>query len=416
MLSHDRLWGRVSLCVILLCLCIAQIAQAQSDTASISGFVRDPSHATIPNATVVVRNEATGLERRATTNEAGYYIVSNLPPGFYTVTADAQGFKRFEKTQNKLDANIATTVDADMQVGQNTETVTVVAEATGIQSESATLGRVVTTKEIADTPLNGRNPLFLALMKPGVSGGALAQFSFDLTTGGLNINGGRTQDNLITNDGAVAVRTRSNGTSIGTADVDAVQEVQILTSNYSPEYGRSSAGQVRIVTKSGTRDFHGSAYEYFRNSALNANEWQRNRTPGRPDISDQAAPFRYNQFGWNLSGPIFIPGQFNRDRNKLFFLFSQEWTKYRREELQQQKVPTPAMRRGDFSELLGPNQFYSTPKTITDPLTGAPFPGNVIPTNRLSPQGLALLNTYPAAIPGFERRRQQLGDFPAALR
>ena len=158
----------------------------------------------------------------------------------------------------------------------------------------------------------------------GVTGGALAQFSFDLTTGGLNINGGRTQDNLITYDGAVAVRTRSNGTSIGTADVDAVQEVQILTSNYSPEYGRSSPGQVRIVTKSGTRDFHGNAYEYFRNSALNANEWQRNRTPGRPDISDQAAPFRYNQFGWNLNGPMFIPGHFNKDRNKLFFLFSQE--------------------------------------------------------------------------------------------
>ena len=93
MLSHDRFWGRVSLCLILLCLCIAQIAQAQSDTASISGFVRDPSRATIPSATVVIKNEATGLERRATTNESGYYIVSNLPPGFYTVTADAPGFK-----------------------------------------------------------------------------------------------------------------------------------------------------------------------------------------------------------------------------------------------------------------------------------------------------------------------------------
>jgi hypothetical protein len=401
MLSNDRFWGRVSLGLLLLCLCIAQIAQAQSDTASISGFVRDPSRATIPSATVVVKNESTGLERRATTNESGYFIVSNLPPGFYTVTADAPGFKRFEKTQNKLDANISTTVDAEMQVGQNTETVTVVAEATGVQSESATLGRVVTTKEISDTPLNGRNPLFLALLKPGVSGGALAQFSFDLSTGGLNINGGRTQDNLITNDGAVAVRTRSNGTSIGTADVDAVQEVQVLTSNYSPEYGRSSAGQVRIVTKSGTREFHGGAYEYFRNSAMNANEWARNRTPGRPDISGQAAPFRYNQFGWNLSGPLYIPKKFNSDRNKLFFLFSQEWTKYRREELQQQKVPTPAMRRGDFSELLGPNQFFSGTKTITDPLTGAPFPNNVIPSSRLSPQGLALLNTYPAAIPGL---------------
>ena len=290
-----------------------------------------------------------------------------------------------------------------MQVGQNTETVTVVAEATGVQSESATLGRVVTTKEIADTPLNGRNPLFLALLKPGVSGGALAQFSFDLTTGGLNINGGRTQDNLITNDGAVAVRTRSNGTSIGTADVDAVQEVQVLTSNYSPEYGRSSAGQVRIVTKSGTREFHGAAYEYFRNSAMNANEWQRNRTPGRPDISGQAAPFRYNQFGWNLSGPICTsPASSTGIEQAVLPVQPGMDASIRREELQQQKVPTPAMRRGDFSELLGPNQFYSSPKTITrsaDRLLR--FHGNVIPSNRLSPQGLALLNTYPAAIPGL---------------
>ena len=120
---------------------------------------------------------------------------------------EASGFKKFEQQDNKLNPNIATTVDIPMQVGTATETVTVTAELNAIQSESATLGRVVTTKEVTETPLNGRNPLFLALLKPGVSGGALAQFSFDLTTGGLNINGGRTQDNLITFDGAVAVRT-----------------------------------------------------------------------------------------------------------------------------------------------------------------------------------------------------------------
>ena len=323
----SSLWS-VLFTLSALLLLVSFGAYAQSDTASMTGVVRDPSSASVPNATVIIKNEATGIERRTTTNENGYYIVSNLPPGFYTVTVDAPGFKKFEKTQNKLDANITATVDVPMTVGAATETVNVVAEATTVQSESATLGRVVTTKEVQDTPLNGRNPLFLALLKPGVNGGALAQFSFDLTTGGLNINGGRTQDNLITFDGAVAVRTRSNGTSIGTADVDAVQEVQVLTSNYNAEYGRSSAGQVRIVTKSGGKDFHGTAYEYFRNSAMNANEWQRNRTTGRPDISGQAAPFRYNQFGWNLNGPIFIPGKFNRDRNRLFFLFSQEWTRY----------------------------------------------------------------------------------------
>lgn len=401
---------RTTLIACVLLVCVSAVL-AQSDTASIAGFVRDPSQGTVPNAVVVVRNEATSVERRTKTNEQGYYIVSNLPPGFYTVAAEAPGFKRFEKTNNKLDPNIATTVDVDLQVGATSETVNVVAEAPAIQSESATLGRVITTKEVQDLPLNGRNPLFLALLKPGVSGNAaLAQFSFDLTTGSLNINGGRTQDNLITYDGAVGVRTRSNGTSIGTADVDAVQEVQVLTSNYNAEYGRSSAGQVRIVTKSGSRDFHGTAYEYFRNSAMNANQWQRNRVVGQPNISGQAAPFRYNQFGWNFSGPLYIPKHFNTDKNKVFFLFSQEWTKFRQEELQQQKVPTDAMLRGDFSELLGPNQYYSTPQYIKDPTKSgncsatdqtACFPGNIIPPSRLSPTGIALLNAYPRAIPGL---------------
>jgi hypothetical protein len=394
-------------CLLLLA---SLFAFAQSDTASISGFVRDASRGVVPNVTVNVKNEATGAERKAVTNENGYYVVSSLPPGYYTVTVEAPGFKRSERSQNKLDPNIATTVDVDLQVGATSESINVIAESSAVQSESATLGRVVTTKEVAEMPLNGRNPLFLALLKPGVSGGALAQFSFDLTTGGLNINGGRTQDNLITYDGAVGVRTRSNGTSIGSADVDAVQEVQVLTSNYSPEYGRSSAGQIRIVTKSGGREFHGTAYEYFRNSALNANEWQRNRTVNQPSISGQAAPFRYNQFGWNFNGPLYVPKHFNSDKNKLFFLFSQEFTKFRREEFQQQKVPTDAMLRGDFGELLQPNQFFgTTPKYIKDPLkTGtcsaadqtACFPGNVIPASRLSPQGIALLNAFPRAIPG----------------
>ncbi len=409
-MSYVRSWGVTLLTVISIMFVLSPLVQAQSDTASMTGFVRDATGAVVPNANVVIRNESTGVERRTVSSPAGYFIVSNLPPGAYTISVEATGFKKFESSQNKLDPNITATVDASLQVGSATETINVVAEAVGIQSDSSTVGRVITTKEVQDTPLNGRNPLFLALLKPGVSGGALAQFGFDLTTGGLNINGGRTQDNLITYDGAVGVRTRSNGTSIGTADVDAVQEVQVLTSNYSPEYGRSSAGQVRIVTKSGGKEFHGAAYEYFRNSALNANEWQRNRVVGQPNISGQAAPFRYNQYGWNLNGPLFIPNHFNTQRNKLFFLFSQEWTKYRREELQQQTVPTDAMKRGDFSQLLGANPYFGTPQYVRDPLrTGncnasdqaACFPGNIIPPSRLSPQGVALLNSYPSQTPGF---------------
>jgi hypothetical protein len=400
-------------------------AFAQSDTAAISGFVRDPSGAVVPNATVTIRNEATSVERRLTTNESGYYVAASLPPAFYTVTVEAPGFKRFEKTNNKLDPNISTTVDVAMQVGQASEVVNVVAEAQALQSETATVGKLITTSEIRNIPLNGRNPLLLALLKPGVNGGALAGFSFGLTTGGLNINGSRTQDNLITFDGAVAVRTRSNGTSIGVADVDAVQEIQVLTANYNAEYGRSAGGQVRIVTKSGSRDFHGDFYEYFRNSAMNANSWARNRNPNE-EINSQAEPFRFNQFGYALSGPVFIPNKFNSDRNKLFWLWSQEWVRFRQTQLNDGngiRVPTEAMRRGDFSELLSaPNRFYNTPQYVRDPLASgncnatdqsACFANNVIPASRLSPQGVALLNSYPLpniGLPGanFQQARGAL--------
>ena len=155
----------------------------------------------------------------------------------------------------------------------------VTATATQLQTESGALGKVIEGKQLQDIQLNGRNPIYLALLKPGVRGGSLASFSFGLTTAGLNINGSRTQDNLITYDGAVGVRTRSNGTSIGTADLDQTAEVQILTSSYGAEFGRSAGGQIRVITKSGTRDLHGSAYEYFRNAALDANSWSRNRNP-----------------------------------------------------------------------------------------------------------------------------------------
>jgi hypothetical protein len=260
---------------------------------------------------VVARNEATGLERRATTNQDGYYIVTNLPPGQYTVTVEAQGFKKYESRNNQLTANINATVDVSMTVGQLTETIEIVATAPQVQSDTATVGRTVTTKQIENLPLNGRNPLFLAQLKAGVRrGSSLAGFSFGLDSGGYAINGSRGQDNLITFDGAPGIRTRANGTSVGPADVDTIQEIQVLTANYNAEYGRAAGGQIRMVTKSGTSDFHGTAYEYFRNEKLDANEWARNRA-GLPRNAQ-----KFNQFGYNVNGPVYIPGKFNADKKK----------------------------------------------------------------------------------------------------
>lgn len=408
-----------------LWLAISLTAFGQSDNTQISGFVKDQAGGVVAGAKVIVRSETKSLERTATTNGEGYFIITVLPPDFYTVIIEAGGFKQYQEKAKKLDPNLPAKIDAVLQPGQVTETVTVTASTAAIQSESSTVGKLVDIQQVEKLQLNGRNPLFLALLKPGVAGGALGGFNSELSSGGFNINGSRSQDNLITFDGAVGVRTRSNGTSIGVADLDSTQEVQILTANYNAEYGRSSGGQIRIVTKSGAKDFHGNFYEYHRNSALNANSWGRNAaTPANQPCSDprfekanhcRPEPFRFNQFGYNLSGPVVIPGiNFNRDRNKLFWLWGQEWFRNNREQTTTIRVPTARMRQGDFSELLqgGPNHVAALqlnrvvrdPQNCTTPgniSTCAPFANNVIPTNRLSPNGLALMRALPEPVPGF---------------
>jgi hypothetical protein len=379
---------------LLLAMLLATTAAfAQSDNSSISGIVKDSSGAVVANAKVTVRNDGTSFARETTTNSSGFYTVTNIAPGYYTVTVEAPGFKKSSISANKLDAALPIAVNVELAVGQLTETVTVEASVAQVNTESATVGKTVERKQIETMALNGRNPIQLALLKPGVRGGALSGFNFALSAGGFTINGGRSQDSLITFDGAVGIRTRANGTSIGSADVDTVQEVQILTANYAAEYGRSGNGQIRMVTRSGGREFHGSFYEYFRNNAMDANSWARNQSTA----SNFTAPFKYNQFGYNFSGPVFIPKVWNRNREKLFFLFAQEWVKLRQESSTFQRVPSAAMRNGDFSELLGNNFYYNTPRNVIDPNTGAPFPGNVIPASRLSPNGIAFLRTYPTA-------------------
>ena len=273
----NRMIGVAVMLLAMLCL-ITSPAFSQSDSTNISGLVRDPSGAVVAGANVTVTNEGTGFERRTTTNESGFYTVPNIPPGFYKVTVEAAGFKKYEGTRNRLEAAIPAQVNVDMAVGQVSESVTVEASAAQLNTESAAVGKTVEETQIQNIALNGRNPLFLAILKPGVRRGSpMNGFSYGLDSGGLTINGGRSQDSLITFDGAVGTRTRANGTSIGTADADTVQEIQVLTANYSAEYGRSAAGQIRMVTKSGGKDFHGSAYEYFRNNKLDANSWNRNR-------------------------------------------------------------------------------------------------------------------------------------------
>ena len=380
----------------------AVTVMAQFDTGQIAGYVKDPSESIVTGASVTVRNENTGEQRQTTTNASGYYVFPNLVVGTYTLTAEQPGFKKSIQTRITLSSASHLSIDFQLEVGSVADTVQVEATVSLVQADSAVVGRTINSRQVADLTLNGRNPIYLALLKPGVRGGSIGAFDPDsVSNGGFSINGGRADEYVVMVDGAVATRTRSSGSMLGSQDVDTIEEVQILTANYSAEYGRSSAGQIRFVTKSGGRDFHGNLVENFRNSALDANTWIRNHSPN-PSEYGGPAPFRFNQFGYDISGPVFVPGKFNNDRSKLFFLWAQEWIRRREEQNPTALVPSVAMRQGDFSELLNPsNIFYSRVRTINDPETKQPFPGNIIPTNRLSPNGLALLRAYPLPSAGF---------------
>jgi len=391
--------SRLAVLLFVFTFAISGRVVAQSDLGTISGFVVDPSAATVANAKVTVRN-IRGEERGATTNDSGYYAITNVPPGLYTIIVEAPGFLRYASKDNKLDPSATLAVDVSLTVGSATETVEVSASTVQLQTESASVQKLVTREQIDSLEINGRNPIFMANLVPGTRGGTLANLSFNFTQGPSNINGARTPESLITYDGAPAVRTRSNGTSIGAADVDSTQEIQILTADYAPEYGRSSGGQIRITSKTGTQQFHGAAYEYVRNTVFNANPWQRNAVPATTGVT---APIHYNQFGYNIGGPFYIPGHFNTNKSRVFWYWGQEWVRYVFTDTNSLTVPTALMRQGNFSELLDPNNiFYHKTVVLVDPKTGLPFPGNIIPTpgtattgSTASPNGLGILNAYP---------------------
>lgn len=402
----------------VLCVCsvvsilflLSVTANGQSDVGTIGGFVRDQSGAVVPNAQVTITNEGTNESHTVSSDAQGHYTVTNLRPANYSMTAEANGFKKFTSVHNKLSSNTTLSLDGALTLGSISQTVEVTATASVLQTESGSVQSEVTGQQIRDQQLNGRNPLYMGALLPGLrSGSTLGDFNFGVGGGvPFQINGSRVNDTMVTFDGAPAVRTRANGAIIGVASVDATEEMQVLTTDYQAEYGSAAGGQVRLVTKSGTKDFHGSLYEYLRNSAMNANTWTRNQTAS----TRFASPFVYNNFGVAVGGPVWIPGLHITDRlrDKLFWFVNEDWIRYRFSDTQQQAVPTTRMRSGDFSELLSSNPWYSGTTKIYDPSTCpdlvhhpetcVQYPGNVIP-NGLSPNGMAIIDAYPAPTPGY---------------
>jgi hypothetical protein len=398
--THQRQGVYRVILAVLLLVASASAAFAQFDRGTISGTIKDPQGGVVPGVTVTATATQTQQARSTVTDGSGFYTFANLQPGRYDISAELQGFKKINRQGVQLDASASLTLDFSLDTGSLTEEVTVTAEASMLQTDVA-VRKTVEAKDIELLSFSGRNPIGVPALKAGVIGGSFNNAGFSsLTTGGFNINGSRSDENIIYVDGAVASRTRSTGAIIGVQNADTVQEVQVLTANYMPEYGRASGGQIRFISKSGSNRYSGSSSFFWRDEALQANSWSRNRS-GTADANGPA-PFDYKQYGYAFGGPI--PGAMFKD--KLFFFGAQEWVDFFQVSTNNATVPTEAMRRGDFSQLLGSNPFFSTPQIIRDPTTGQPFPNNVIPTGRLSRNGIAIMNLYPLPTPGFQSGSQ----------
>jgi hypothetical protein len=433
--QHACRWSH-SFALLAFMLITSIALMAQSDLASVTGLVSDATGAVVPNSVVTITSETTGLTRSVATNSAGLYLMPGIAPGKYTISVQAAGFGKYVKTGINVDPALTHTENLVLTVGEVTQSVEVAAEEQSLQTDSATLGRVVSSNQVANLPLNGRNPIFAALTKAGITSGPssptgsngsgsasnISSFSFSTGLGALQINGGRERDNLVTYDGAVAVRIRASGDSVGTPDLDAVQEIQVLATNYPAEYGRSIGGQVRIITKTGGRNFHGSLYEYFQNPILNANSWVRNHNSNNysstyPNAlkTNTVQPFTFNQFGGQINGPLYVPHIF--PKGKVFFLYSEAFVQYPQKVTSSSTTLNPVYRTGDFSSFIAAG--VTNPHYIRDPQSGLScdastgvgggcFPGNIIPTNRLSTNGVALMSVFPTPTSGFSLGTQNL--------
>ena len=347
--------------------------KGQTATGQITGTVRDSSGAVVSNVKVTVGNQLTGLTRTATTSDTGDYVVPLLSVGMYSVTAEQSGFRAAKRSDIRLNVDQVLRVDLELEVGAVTETVEVQAASVAIDTETATVGQVVTQRQVSELPLNGRNFLQLLFIGGGAvqangEQGAMRQGVGDA----ISINGSRPTSNNYLLDGTANTDTALNTPAV-VLSVDAIQEFKEQTSTYSAEYG-FSANQINIVSKSGTNDFHGSLFWFMRNDALDARNY----------FSRSIAPLRQNQFGFVAGGPVYIPKVYD-GRNKTFFLVNYEGARIRRGIDRFGLVPTSDMLAGRFT----------TP--VKDPLTGQPFPGNVIPESRFSRLGnLARQKFFPA--------------------
>jgi hypothetical protein len=372
---------------LLVIVCLATSSAWAQTQGQITGEVTDSTGGLVVSAAVTVTNPETNFTRVATTNSAGNYTFPSLLPGVYNIKAEKEGFQTEIRDRVELQVEQVARIDFQLKVGTMAETVEVAGGAPQLNTENATVGTVIENKRITDLPLNGRNFLQLVGLSPNVSasfangGQASAIQGGDRSTQQISVSGNRREFNYFTLDGVDNTDVNFN-TYIFLPSIDALQEFKIQTGVYSAEFGRATT-QVNVSSKSGTNGYHGAVFEFIRNSDLDARPYAFTRSvPAH-------APFKWNQYGFTLGGPVWIPKLFN-GRNRLFFMANFEGFRLHNQTQNINSTAPPAMRAGDFSQIL--------PATvITDPLANnQPFPNNQIPSVRLDPISQKLLEFFPA--------------------
>ncbi len=400
--SRLNLSGCVSLLAalaFLAALLLPAVASAQTN-GLISGTVTDKSGSAVAGAKVVIANVAGNLTRTTETNGEGVYVASALPSGSYNITVTAKGFQKFQAQGVVLEVAQKERVDVTLTVGTITEEVVVSGENVAqVDTQSSEIGSTITGKQVQQLELNGRNFTQLVTLSPGV----INQTGQDEGTVGIlgntqySINGGRTEYNNWEIDGGDNMDNGSNSSLNVYPNLEAIAEFKVLTSNYGAQYGKNGSGTVEVETKSGTNQFHGSAFYYGRNDFFNANSWQNNgQGIARPS-------YKKHDWGYTIGGPVYIPHLYNNDKKKTFFFWSQEW----RREIQpgstiSQAVPSPNERLGNFNDVcpaytgaaFDPSVYTDCPYQSGQP--GVPFLNNTLPTP-FSSTATALLGLIPAA-------------------
>jgi hypothetical protein len=377
------------------CCAMAAVTCAQTSTGTIQGHVRDTSDAAVPGAAVTVTSSKTGVSVQTRSNTQGEFVVPFLTPADYVVTVEKAGFRRYTESAIRLDVQQVRSLDIKLEIGEVATTVRVEAESAPLDTSTSAVTTTIENKRIVDLPLNGRNVLSLAVLVPGVTPG---QGSAGSGAGRTPwISGGRNATSEVRLDGvATTVPDPLPGAFAGAVvpSVDSVEEFVIVTNTLAAEYGRTGGGAILLASKQGGNSLHGTAYEFLRNSKLDANDFFSNRA-GIP-----LSALQRNQFGAAVGGPVFLPKIYD-GRNRTFFFFNDDLTRQRTPDSLNTTVPLDDWKRGDFSNLrnsAGQAILIYDPLTIHPDGTGSfvrdPFAGNRIPESSMDPVARNMLKYY----------------------